>query len=118
MRPIRIIDRGRGPELAHIRITVYDVLPYHLAGDDPTYIAASLLLSTPEVQALIDYYEAHKEEVMEVHRRIEERIARGNPPEIEERLRDSPAHALIQARMEELRKRRSRQETNGEGNPE
>ena len=27
MEPVKIIDRGRGPELANIRITIYDILP-------------------------------------------------------------------------------------------
>jgi uncharacterized protein (DUF433 family) len=114
MQRIAIIDRGRGPELAGIRITVYDIIPYLEAGDTPNVIAAALNLSTEEVFALMGYIEEHKDEVMAVHRRIEERIARGNSPEIEERLRDSPTHALIQARLAELRQKR---EGDGESPP-
>lgn len=32
MLEAKIIDRGRGPEVAGTRITVYDVLDYHKAG--------------------------------------------------------------------------------------
>jgi uncharacterized protein (DUF433 family) len=110
---IAIIDRGRGPELAGTRITVYDIIPYLEAGDTPNVIAATLNLSTEEVLALIRYLEEHRDEVMAVHRRIEERIARGNPPEIAERLRDSPTHALVQAGLAELQRKRE-QEGGGE----
>ena len=85
----RIINRGRGPELAGTRITVYDVIPYLEAGRSPTYIAAVLGLGTEEVFTLARYIDEHREEVMAVHRKIEERIARGNPPEIEAKLQDS-----------------------------
>jgi hypothetical protein len=117
VEPINIIDRGRGPELAHIRITVFDVLPYLRAGHPPTYIAAVFGLSTREVEALAGYIEDHKAEVAEMNRRIEERIARGNPPEVEARLRQSPWHAKIQARWEELRQRRAAG-GNHEGDPD
>jgi uncharacterized protein (DUF433 family) len=109
MRPITIIDRGRGPELAGTRITVYDIVPYREAGCSANYIAAVLSLSTPEVLALMRYIDEHTEEV---HRKIEERIARGNPPEVEARLAASPAHARLQAHWAEVRKKRS-QESNG-----
>src|ERR1700736_2015603 len=89
MQAIAIIDRGRGPELAGTRITVFDIIPYLEAGHSPTYIAAVLNLSTAEVQALIQYIEDHKAEVMAENQKIVERIARGNPPEIEAKLKDS-----------------------------
>jgi uncharacterized protein (DUF433 family) len=71
-RRIEIIHRGRGPELAGIRITVYDLIPYLQAGHGPTYIAAVLGLSTDEVKALMQYIEDHKEEVMAENKKIEE----------------------------------------------
>src|SRR5260370_1145583 len=112
MEPIRIIDRGRGPELERIRITVYDIIHYLKAGRSPTYIATVLNLSTREVQALIHYIEDHKDEVMAHHQKMEERIARGNPPEIEAKLAASRGRVLIEARKAELQRRRS-QEANG-----
>jgi hypothetical protein len=59
-----------------------------------------LSLSTEEVESLIRYIEEHKEEVMAVHRQIEERIARGNPPEVEAKLEKSRPRFL--ARLAEL----------------
>lgn len=112
-RRIEIIDRGRGPELAGIRITVYDVIPYLQAGHGPTYIAAVLGLSTDEVKALMQYIEEHEEEVMAENRKIEERIARGNPPEIEARREEF--HAKLLAYREELRRKKAQEGTNGAG---
>jgi uncharacterized protein (DUF433 family) len=117
LQQIVIIDRGRGPELFGTRITVFDVIPYLRAGDSPTYIAAVLGLSTPEVEALIRYIEEHKAEVMAENAKIEERIARGNPPEIEARLKDSPSHRLIQERLAAIRQKRASEEVNGASDP-
>jgi len=114
LQPIQIVDRGRGPQLAGSRTTVYDIIPYLEAGRSATYVAAAMGHSTREIQALIEYIELHREEVMAVHRRTEERIARGNPPEVEARLAASPVHAKIQARWEEVHRPRT-QESNGAG---
>jgi uncharacterized protein (DUF433 family) len=115
-RRIEIINRGRGPELAGIRITVYDIIPYLQAGHGPMYIAAVLGLSTDEVKALMQYLEEHKEEVMAENRKIEERIARGNPPEIEAMREQS--HAKLLAYREELRRKKALEGSNGEGHPQ
>ena len=116
MEPIAIIDCGRGPQLASTRITVYDIIPYLEGGDSANYIAAVFSLTRAEVQVLIQYIEEHKEEVMAVHRQIEERMAKGNPPEIEARMAGSPARAVIQARWAEIQRRRA-QENNDESDP-
>ncbi len=112
MDSVPIIDRGRGPELARTRITVYDLLPYLRAGRSPTYIASWLGLSTAEVEALIRYIEDHEQEVQAVNARIEERIARGNPPEVEARL--TRAREQLRALQQQLH---HSQEANGAGNP-
>jgi uncharacterized protein (DUF433 family) len=96
---IEIIDRGRGPELAGTRITVFDIIPYLEAGHTPNYIAAVLNLATDEVLALMRYLEDHKAEVLETNKKIVARIAQGNSPEIETILQASPWHARIQARL-------------------
>ncbi len=114
MEPIKIIDRGRGPELAHVRITVFDIIPYLQAGHHPTSIAAVFGISTPEVEALVNYIEDHQAEEMETNRQIEERTARGNRPEVEARLRQSSWHAKIHAPWEQLRRHRATEE-NHEG---
>jgi uncharacterized protein (DUF433 family) len=81
-----IINRGRGPEIAGTRITVYDILDYYKKGWHHTAIAGWLRLSSDEVLAAIDYIEAHKEEVMVNYQKILDRCARGNPPEIQAKL--------------------------------
>ncbi len=114
MEPIEIYNRGRGPELKRIRITVYDVLHYLEGGWTAEQIAPVLSITVAEVEALTRYIEEHKEEVMAVHRRIEERIARGNPPEIEERLKGS--HERLLARIEAIRRKQSEGTGNGASN--
>jgi hypothetical protein len=54
---------------------------------------------------------------MAINARIEERIARGNPPEVEARLEGSPVQARLRARLAEIQRRRSQEEGNGEGDP-
>ncbi len=88
---VAIINRGRGPEIAGTRITVYDIV-YHLENNfNEAEIAEMLRLSREQVQAAVQYIEKHKEEVMAVHHEIEERNARGNPPEIRAKLKESRA---------------------------
>jgi|GEM_PF-724337 len=92
--PIEIHDRGRGPELKGTRITVYDIIPYRLGGRDAAEIAeilrpGYLAITAAHIAALFEYMDGHTDEVMAVHWKIEERNARGNPPEIEEKLKKS-----------------------------
>lgn len=114
MRPIEIHDRGRGPELKGTRTTVYDVVPFRLAGHSATYTAAALGHATDEIEALYRYMDEHLAEVMEVHNRIEERIAKGNPPEIEAKLAE--ARAQLRAWMA-AKKARNGEAANGTGHP-
>lgn len=99
MIPLEIHDRGRGPELKGTRLTVYDIIPYRLAGDSPEEIAEIHRPGYPDLTAahielLFRYMDDHYYAVMAVHRKIEERNARGNPPEIEEKLKHSRAKLL------------------------
>jgi uncharacterized protein (DUF433 family) len=112
MEPTVIIDRGGTPRLANSRINVYDVVHYLEHGHSANYIALVLRITLAQTQALIQYIEEHKEEVMAVHRQIEERIAKGNPPEIEAKLRAS--HAKLLALKAELECKAARQDSNGE----
>jgi uncharacterized protein (DUF433 family) len=100
-----IIDRGRGPEIAGTRTTVYDILEYVHAGWLPTTIAATLRLSSAQVLAAIRYIEEHKDEVDADYRKILDRIARGHPPEVQEKV--DAAHAKFQAILAERERRRA-----------
>jgi uncharacterized protein (DUF433 family) len=81
-----IFNRGRGPEIRGTRITVYCILDYLLLGWHHTQIAATLRISSREVQAAMDYIVEHTLEVMREYVKILERAARGNPPELQAKL--------------------------------
>ncbi len=86
MRQYEIIDRGRGPEIAGTRITVYDIMDYYTQNWHHTAIAGILGLSSAQVLTAIKYIEEHKEEVTAEYQKILERCARGNPPELQAKL--------------------------------
>jgi uncharacterized protein (DUF433 family) len=96
------------------RITIYDIVHYLEYGRSYAQIAEILRLTPEQVEAAVRYIEEHKAEVMAVHQEIEARIARGNPPEIEAKLKES--HARLLAWLEAHRQGKSR-EVNGEGAP-
>ena len=63
MKPPRIVDRGDGPKIEGTRITVYTVLEYQRLGRPRDWIAATLNLSSPQVQAAMDYIREHEAQV-------------------------------------------------------
>ena|SRR5215470_17410728 len=75
--------------IAGTRITVWDVLHYLETGWSCPAIAETLHLSEAQVEAVASYIEDHREELMVVQRQIEDRKARGNPPEIQGKLAKS-----------------------------
>jgi len=83
IRKSKIVDHSNGPVIEGTRTTIYQVMDYYLDGWDPTRIAARLMLGTPDIEAAIEYIEAHRAEVDEDYRIIVERSERGNPPEIQ-----------------------------------
>lgn len=108
---ITISESGR---IEGTRSSIYEVLHYLQNNWQVEEIAVSLGLSVDQVRAAIDHIAQNKERVMAVHREIEERIARGNPPDVLDKLADT------RARMKEWlseRKRVAAQEANGVGNP-
>jgi uncharacterized protein (DUF433 family) len=86
MKEYRIVDRGDGPKIAGTRITVYTVLEYLEEGYSREWIALTLGLSSRQVQAAIDYIACHRDEVQADFDKIMERIRKGNPPEVQQRL--------------------------------
>jgi len=108
-----IINRGRGPEIAGTRITVFDIWDY--AKDDwhRDAIATTLRLSSAQVSVALEYIEQHREEVLAEYAKIRDRESCGNPPELQAKL--DATHARFQARLAE---RRIQQEDKvHEGNP-
>jgi uncharacterized protein (DUF433 family) len=121
MLAVEIHDRGRGPELKGTRLTVYDIIPYRLHGYTAEQLAEVFCTGSPEltpayIEALYRYMDEHYDEVMAVHERIEARIAKGNPPEIEAKLAES--RARFQAKLADIRRRMAeRGGANGDGHP-
>jgi uncharacterized protein (DUF433 family) len=73
------------------RITVWDVYLYTEHGWSDEQIRGVLPISQEQLEAAKLFIEQNREYVHEGHLRIEERNARGNPPEIEEKLKQSRA---------------------------
>ena len=90
-----IHDRGRGPEIVGTRITIYNLLPYFLdAAATETEIAKLYGLTVEQVAAARAHVLNHADAVLARHREIEERLARGNPPEVVEQLKKTHAKLL------------------------
>jgi uncharacterized protein (DUF433 family) len=95
-----IVDRGDGPKIQGTRITVYTVVEYLRAGRSRDWIAATLGLSSRQVQAAADYIRDNEAQVSADYDRILARIREGNPPQVELQLR---------ANREKVRARLARQ---------
>ncbi len=107
MLEAKIIDRGRGPEIAGTRITVYDVLDYLREEWPAKEIAWLFHLSTDQVDAAVRYIEEHKAEVMADYDEMLVRDARGNPPELQAKL--DAGHERFLAMVRERREAKSRE---------
>ena len=87
-----IQDRGRGPEIAGTRITVYNLLQSFL---DPTVTEEEICqihkLTRGQVAAARAYVLGNPETVLAQHLKIEERMAANNPPEVIERAQRAKA---------------------------
>jgi uncharacterized protein (DUF433 family) len=80
-----IQDRGRGPEIAGTRITVYNLLQSFL---DPRATEVEICrvygLTPEQVAAARAYVLSNPDTVLAEHLRIEEKMAAGNPPEVKQ----------------------------------
>src|SRR5436853_7725432 len=90
-----IQDRGRGPEIAGTRITVYNLLQSFL---DPTMTEEEICriygLTSQQVAAARAYVLTNPETVLAEHLKIEERLAADNPPEVREKAEQTKATFL------------------------
>jgi uncharacterized protein (DUF433 family) len=96
------------------RISVFDVYLYYRAGKSVSEIAEVLPLTADQIEEAIRYIDANRETVEAVHQRIEERNARGNSPEVEEKARQ--ARQKMEAWLAERRRSRAT-EVNGASDP-
>jgi uncharacterized protein (DUF433 family) len=98
----KIINRGRGPEIEGTRITVYDVMDYTQHGWHRDRIAALFRLSSRDIQAALDYIDAHRDEVTSAYQRIRTRPTHYQyTPEVEAKITASRRRA--QARLSALK---------------
>ena len=101
----KIINRGRGPEIAGTRITVYDVMDYYKDGWHRDQIAVLFRLSSRDIQAAIDYIESHREEVEVEYQKILDRHRNYKyPPEVQAKINQIQGRA--KRRLEEIRRER------------
>jgi uncharacterized protein (DUF433 family) len=109
-----IINYGRGPAIANTRITVYDVMDYYTTGWNRDQIAEVFpRVSSSDVQAAIDYIEAHKEEVTAEYQKILDRHANYKYPDWVQKVVDENCGRAEQ-RLQEVRARRAQE--NGDAN--
>ena len=80
---LRIINRGRGPEIEGTRITVYRILDLVRESASADCIARELDLSKEEVQAGLTYIDQNREVVEREYESILARVRRRNPPSVE-----------------------------------
>ncbi len=101
-----IHDRGRGPEIAGTRITVFDVMDYLREGWHRDRIATLFRLSSRDVQAAIEYIEQHREEVEVAYQRILDRHREYQyAPEVQAKI--DRCRGAARRKLEGLRERRS-----------
>jgi len=104
--PATIINRGRGPEIAGTRITVYDVMDYLKHGWPRERIATLFRLSSCDVQAAIAYVQEHREEVEADYQRILERHhSYQYPADVQAKV--DRCREAAQRRLEQIRQRRA-----------
>jgi uncharacterized protein (DUF433 family) len=109
----KIINRGRGPEIAGTRITVYDVMDYYKHGWHRDQIAALFRLSSRDIQAAIDYIEARKEEVEEEYQKILDRHHNYKYPPWVQKIVDE-CRERASRRLKEIRERRAKEQRNAD----
>jgi uncharacterized protein (DUF433 family) len=109
----KIIDRGRGPEIAGTRITVYDVMDYYKNGWHRDQIAALFRLSSRDIQAAIDYIESHEEEVKADYQKILDRHRNYQYPLWVQEIVDESRKRVNQM-LQEIRERRAKENRNAD----
>ena len=86
----RIIDRGRGPEVAGTRVTVYRIMDFLREGNSAGRIATELHLSEEQVRVALDYIAVHRRTLEAEYKKILQRVQQRNPPHVEAGRATSP----------------------------
>jgi uncharacterized protein (DUF433 family) len=109
----KIINRGRGPEIAGTRITVYDVMDYYKHGWHRDQTAALFRLSSRDIQAAIDYIESHEEEVEIEYQTILNRHRNYKYPDWVQKIVEQ-CKDRADLRLKEIRERRAKESPNAD----
>ena len=80
---VRIINRGRGPELEGTRVTLYRIMDFVREDCSADHIATELHLTAEQVRAALDYIAAHQSSVEAEYDEILQRVQRQNLPHVE-----------------------------------
>ena len=86
----RIINRGRGPEVAGTRVTVYRIMDFLREGSSAERIATELHLTKEQVRVALDYIAIHHRAVEAEYEKILQRVQQRNPPHVEAGQATSP----------------------------
>ena len=95
----RIIDRGRGPEVAGTRVTVYRIMDFLREGSSAGRIATELHLTEEQVHVALDYIAMHRRTVEAEYEKILQRVQQRNPPHVEAGRATSPDALKQRIRM-------------------
>jgi uncharacterized protein (DUF433 family) len=77
-KAVRIVELGRGPQIEGHRLTVMDVFYYLHRGYGFDFIHRAMpSLTREQFDAVVDYVNEHRDELVEKDRRVEERIKQG-----------------------------------------
>lgn len=100
MKDVKIVDRGRGPQLSTSRITVQDLFPYLQQQYTHDQIREVMpVLTKVEIETVEQYIKANLPAVTEHDRRIRARAAaRCKAPEVQAAERQARQERLAQAR--------------------
>lgn len=71
-----IVDRGRGPEVAGTRVTVYRIMDYIRDSASPARIAEELHLTDEAVRAALEYIDQHRARIEAEYAAILQRLDR------------------------------------------
>jgi uncharacterized protein (DUF433 family) len=85
-----IIDRGRGPEVAGTRVTVYRIMDFLREGSSAGRIATALHLTEEQIRVALDYIAMHRRTVEAEYEKILQRVQQRNPPHVEAGRATSP----------------------------
>lgn len=86
----RIIDRGRGPEVAGTRVTVYRIMDFVREGMSEGDIATALHLTEEQVRVALAYIAVYRSTVEAEYTKILQRVQQHNPPHVEAGQATSP----------------------------